>query len=1092
MMKNYFDYGRGVFILVFLASCFSLNAQSNEAMVFTSTKTPTLSNVQTPLQRTVTGVVTSSEDGQPLPGVSVLIVGTSTGTITNIDGKYDIEANSDQVLRFSFIGFVGQEVQVGNSNVLDVSLEPDVEQLEEVIVTGYTSERKADIIGSVGVVDAKNALSTPSANIAQQLQGRAAGVTISGDGAPGEGAKVRIRGFTSFGQSNPLYVIDGVPTQDPATINPNDIESIQVLKDATAASIYGARAAQGVIIITTKRGSEGKIDISYNGYVGTTKVPERSYLDVINTEQYLDYLQRSQPSTFVHPVFGQMSSATIPEYIVSSPGFKGGVSANDSRADPSLYDISDYGAPYQILKTSAGTNWFDEILQQGLIQSHQISATGGNSTANYAVSFNYFNQEGTHKYTDYTRYSARVNSSFKPNKWFSLGENLQIINEESNGSRTRGEGGPWGWAYRYVPYIPVYDIGGGFGGNSVGESGNASNPVAVLTREQYDTRQTWRIFGNMFAEVSPIKNLKVRSSFGIDFNNAYNEDYAFKSYENSENRGLTAYGVNNNSNLTWTWTNTANYTKNFGAKHQVKLLAGTEAINRNVKGIGVSTNTYDFEDPNFINLNTDQFSTPNAYDNQAIRESLYSLFGRVDYIFADKYLFNATIRRDETSKLYEDVRYGTFPAFGVGWRISEESFMQTISWIEDLKIRGGWGQMGSINNVDANNQFTLYNANVGSSFYDINRTNNSATVGYRPSRTGSLTTQWEYSETTNIGFDATLFDGIIDLTVDWYQNNTNDLLVQKVAAPTEPQVAQPYINLGQMVNKGFDISVTNRNQIGNFSYDATLIFSRYVNEVTNIDGNPETFISRGGDRISDIVRTKAGNPIASFWGWEIDPNDRFFDTQEEIDALEQDGAVVGSWKYVDQNGDGKINNDDQTFLGNPHPDFVTSLNLDLKYKNFDFNIFLVWNQGNDLFNNVSYFTDMRVFVGAVSERVVNQDWRPGQDNSGATHPRLAPGAESGYTAFTRTTSNSFYVEDGSFLRGRTAQLGYTFNPALISKIGLGSARIYLQAQNFFTITNYSGSDPDINIQGGDDLTMGVDRGAFPSIAQYLIGLNFSL
>ena len=1093
-MKNYFYYGKFVFLLTFLASCFSLQAQDEKgwANVLASNNTDSQNESFSPTQRKVSGKVTSSEDGQPLPGVSVLIIGTSTGTISDIDGNYEIDVSSDQVLRFSFIGFIEKEVQVGNQSNIDIALEPDVEQLEEVIVTGYTSERKVDIIGSVGVVDTKDALSTPSANLAQQLQGRAAGVTVSGSGAPGAGAKVRIRGFTSFGSSNPLYVIDGVPTKEPGTINPNDIESIQVLKDATAASIYGARAAQGVVIITTKRGDEGKMELSYNGYVGTTKVPERSYLDVINTEQYLDYLKRANDPGFIHPVFGELGSGSVPERIVTSPGFKGGVSANDSRADPSLYDISDFGAPYQIMETSPGTNWFDEILQSGIIQSHQLSTTGGNATANYAVSFNYFNQEGTHKYTNYTRYSARINSSFKPKSWLRIGENLQVINELSDGSRTTGEGGPWGWAYRYVPYIPVYDIGGGFGGNAVGESGNASNPVAVLTRDQYDTRKNWRIFGNAFAEITPIKNLTLRSSFGIDYGNFYNEDYNFKSYENSENRSITAYGVNNNSNVTWTWTNTAAYSKTFGSLHNVKVLAGTEAINFQGKGLGVSTNTFDFENPNFINLNTDQFSTPNAYSNEPIEEALYSVFGRVDYIFADKYLFNATIRRDGTSKIFEDSRYGTFPAFGVGWRISEESFMQNVTWIEELKVRGGWGQMGSIDNVNAGNQFTLFGANIGTSFYDINRTNNSGTVGYTPYRLGSLETVWEFSETTNVGLDATLFDGIIDLSFDWYQNNTNDLLVNRVPTGIEPQVFQPAINLGQMTNKGFDISVTHRNQIGNFSYDATLIFSRYRNEVTNIDGNPETFLSRNGDRLSDIVRTKAGEPIASFWGYEIDPNDRFFDDQAELDAQAQDGAVVGSWKFVDRNGDGEITSEDQTFLGNPHPDFVTSLNLDLKYKNFDFNVFVVWNQGNEIFNNVRYFTDLRVFVGAVSDRVINNDWRPGADNSGATHPRLAPGTDNGYTPFTTGNPSTFFVEDGSFLRGRTAQLGYNFNSSLLSKIGISNARLYLQAQNFFTITDYSGSDPDINIQGDTDLLMGVDRGNFPSIAQYLIGLNFSL
>lgn len=1048
-------------------------------------------------QRTVTGTVISAADNEPLIGASILIKGTSSGTVTDLDGKFSLQASDDDVLIVSYTGYQTLEVTIGAQSELSIALEESSTTLEEVVVTGYSSERKADIIGSVGVIDTKDALTTPSANLAQQLQGRAAGVTVAGSGAPGAGAKVRIRGFTSFGNSNPLYIIDGVPTKNPGTINPNDIESIQVLKDATAAAIYGARAAQGVVIITTRGGQAGKVQVSYDGFYGMTRVPERSYPNLINTEQYVDYLQRTNTSDYIHPVFGQMSSATIPDRIVTSPTFKGGVSANDPRANPDLYDISNYRSAYQIMETSPGTDWFDAILRDAPIQNHQLNLSGGTETATYSASFNFFDQVGAFENTDYQRYAVRLNTSFKPTSWLRIGENMQIINERSRGNRSTGEDSAWGWAYRFVPYIPVNDLGGGFGGNSVGQSGNASNPVAVLTRDADDFSRNWRIFGNTFAEIEPVEGLTVRSSFGIDFGNFFNEDYTYQTYENSENTSITGFGTNNNNNLTWTWTNTATYSKDFG-QHSLKFLTGTEAIQFNGYGLGVSTNTFDFEDPLFINLNTDQFATPNAYSNIPIEEALFSVFGRVDYIFNNKYLFNATVRRDGTSKIAEDVRFGVFPSFGLGWRLSQEPFLQGVRWLDDLKIRGGWGQMGSIDNVNASNQFTLFGSNVGTSWYDITRSNTSAAVGYTPYRSGSLTTVWEISETTNVGLDASFLDGKWGLTVDVYQNNTNDLIVGRVPTGIEPQVFQPSINLGQMTNRGFDISVNNRNRIGDFSYDATLIFSRYVNEVIDIDGNPETFFSQGGERIGDIVRTKAGQPISSFWGYEIDPNDRFFDTQAEIDALDQDGAVVGSWKFVDQDGNGVIDVNDQTWLGSPHPDFVTSFNLDLQYKNFDFSIFLVWNQGNELFNNVKYFTDMRVFVGGVSERVITQDWRPNQDNSNATHPRLAPGAESGYTPFTTGNSNSFYIEDGSFLRGRTMQLGYNFNPDLISKAGFSSARIYLQAQNFFTITNYSGADPDINLTGtigGDndtDLRMGVDAGYFPALAQFLIGVNFTL
>ncbi len=1041
-------------------------------------------------QRTVTGTVTDDQTGEPLIGANILVVGTSVGTVSDLDGSYTLNVPEGTTqLSISYTGYTAQTVELGNSDVIDISMSAG-STLDEVVVTGYASERKADIVGSVGVIDTKDALSTPSANLAQQLQGRAAGVVVSGDGAPGEGAKVRIRGFTSFGNSNPLYIIDGVPTKDPGTINPQDIESMQVLKDATAASIYGARAAQGVIIVTTKGGKAGRIQVSYDGYYGVTRVPENSKLDLIGTQEYVEYLQKISTPGAIHPVFGDLTNPTIPDRIVVSPTFRGGVPASDPRADPSLYDISDFGSIYQIMETAQqGTNWFDEVTQNAPIQSHQVNVSGGGEMGNFSASFNYFDQDGAIIETGFKRYAVRLNTNFTPKKWLRVGQNVQVLNQISEGNRTRGEGGAWGWAYRFVPYIPAFDIQGGYGGNAVGQSGNADNAVAFMQRNRFDFNRTWRVFGNMFAEIEPIEGLVVRTSYGVDYSNNYNESYTFKTYENSENTLITGFGGGNTNNFTWTWTNTASYSRTFAEKHNFKVLVGTEAISFQGEGIFGSSNTFDFEDPNFINFNTDQFATPSLSSYAPIPERLFSVFGRIDYIFNDKYIFNATVRRDGTSKITEDKRFGTFPAFGLGWRISAEPWMQGLSWLDDLKIRGGWGQMGSIDNVNAGNQFTLFAAGIGSSFYDINRTQTGPVVGYRPQRQGSLETIWEFSETTNIGLDASFFGEKLNVVVDVYQNNTNNLLVGRVPTGLEPAVLQPSINLGEMVNRGFDISVNNRNRFGDFTYDATLLFSRYVNEVTNIDGNPETFLSRGGNRISDIVRTQAGQPIASFWGYQIDPNDRFFDNQAEIDALQQDGAIIGGLKFRDLNGDGLINTEDQTWLGSPHPDFVMSLNLQIGWKGFDASIFLIWNKGNELFNNVALFTDLQQFVGGVSTRVTRQDWRPGADNSNATHPILTEG-NAGYSTFTRSNSSSFFIETGSFLRGRTAQIGYTLPQSVLSRLNFTNIRIYVQAQNFFTITDYSGSDPDINIQGGDDLTMGVDQGNFPSLAQYLFGLQF--
>ncbi len=1034
-------------------------------------------------QRTITGTVTDDE-GVPLIGASILVQGTSTGTITDFEGNYSISAGEGDVMVFSYTGYETKQVTVGSSDVIDVELSAGV-ALDEVIVTGYTSERKADIIGSVSVVRTEDMLTAPAANLTEALQGRASGVVVSNNGQPGSGATVRIRGFTSFGNSSPLYVIDGVPTDDPSKINPQDIASVQVLKDATAASIYGARAAQGVVIITTKKGTAGVVRLTYDGYVGTQTIPESTFPDLLNTSQYLEYLQRSNDPSVIHPVFGELGSATIPDRIIVSNSFRGGVSASDPRANPALYTIEDYGNIYQILETSPGTNWFDEVTQSGLMQSHQVTASGGTEQANFSLGFNYFNQEGALVYTGYDRYAVRLNSEFKPKQWLRLGENVQVLYEEFLSGDNRGEASGWAQAFRMVPYIPVYDIQGGWGGNGVGESGNGTSPIAQLFRDKDDDRNNWKVFGNVYAEIEPVKDLVVRTSFGLDYGSFIFRDYILRTYERSENVGTTGYQEQTTNSTFWTWTNTLSYGKTFG-RHNVRALLGTEAVKGTGTGIIVNTNTFDFEDPDFITLNTDQAALPNV-NSPLFRQTLSSVFGRLDYTFNDKYLINATVRRDGSSKFGSENRYAVFPAFGAGWRVSAEPFMQNVSFINDLKIRGGWGQMGSERVVDANNQYTIYFSNVGVTNYDIGRTQNSLAQGYTAQRVGSNATKWETSETTNVGFDASLFGYKLDVSFNWFNNDTKDLLVQRIRNGLEPIVQQPFINIGKMRNRGFDLELTTRGNItSDLKYDFTLTFTHYKNTVIDIDGNPETFFSQNASRLNNVSRTQAGHPIASFYGYQLDG---FFNSQAEVDALEQDGAVVGGWKYKDLDGNGMIDDDDRTFIGSPHPDFIAGFNLGLTFRNFDLSAFFIWNQGNKLYNYTKYFTDMRVFVGGVSTRVLNDGWTP--ENPNASLPRLAPGTQNGYTSFTTSTSNDYYVEDGSYLRARTIQLGYTLPNSILGALNMQRIRLYLQGQNLFTVTNYQGADPDINLLNvnGNDLSMGIDETGYPNPRQLLFGLS---
>jgi TonB-linked SusC/RagA family outer membrane protein len=524
--------------------------------------------------RTVSGRVTATDDGSALPGVNVLVKGTTSGAVTDGNGSYTISVPTDNAtLVFSFIGYTAQEVAVGSRNTVNIALAPDVKALEEVVVTGYQTQRKKDIIGSVAVVNTATTVAQPAANVSSMLQGRAAGITVSGTGAPGAASKVRIRGFTSFGNNDPLWVIDGVPTDNANALNPQDIESIQVLKDPVSASIYGSRAANGVIVVTTKSGTNGKHEISYDGYYGVQTWQNRTFPKMLNTQQYTEYMWRAFEGAGIAPqsqLFGNGSSPVIPQYLWT------GMNVNSANANVNAPDFDRYRVfqdinpdnygPYQIYNTSPGTNWHREIYQVAPVQSHQISATGGGEKAQYAIGFNYFGQEGNYKYTNFNRYSVRANTRFNPVKFLTIGQNMQISYAQQSGGSGNpfdlgggldftNEGSPWAQAYRMVPYLPVYDINGGFAGNGVGESGNGTNPVANLWRGRNNKFGGFNILGNIYARINFLKDFQLSSSFGVDQRVGNGHNFTYITYERAENQ------KNNNFNEyffrggSWTWTN---------------------------------------------------------------------------------------------------------------------------------------------------------------------------------------------------------------------------------------------------------------------------------------------------------------------------------------------------------------------------------------------------------------------------------------------------------------------------------------------------------------------------------------------------------
>lgn len=1036
-------------------------------------------------QKTVTGKVTGEKDKQPIVGATIAVKGGNVATQTGVDGSFTITVPSaNSTLIITSVGFATLEVPLEGKETLAISLKEGGSTLNEVVITGYTAQRKKDIIGAVSVVNNKDLQTTPAANLGVQLQGRAAGVVVSSAGEPGAGAVVRIRGFASAGNNNPLYIIDGIQTSDPSKLNPNDIESMQILKDATSASIYGARASNGVVIITTKQGKIGRSSISYDMYVGAQRIPANSIPDLLNTTEYLDYLTKTNTN---HVLFGNVGNFKIPDFIVVSPGYKGGAMAGDPRVNPDLYNIAN---GYQILKTSPGTNWFKEMSRPGFIQNHQITASGGTDKATFSSSFNYFDQKGTFMETYYKRYSARVNSSFKPKSFLRIGEALQVSYEDRQGGSNRGEGDAWASAYRMVPYIPVYDIKGGFGGNGVGESGNGSSPVANLVRASDNTNKWYRIFGNVFAEVNFTPWLTGKTVFGADMGTQFQKSITKKTYERSENVTTTQLDERSWYYFNWIWTNTLEFKKTFADDHDVKLLAGTEAVKEQSRGLNGFAQNFDFETPDFVSLNT---GVANSLGDRGVgnfnlgASSLFSYFARLDYAFKGKYLLNATFRRDGSSRFGPNARYGNFPAVGAAWRVSDEAFLKNVSWLTDLKLRAGWGIMGSQSNVGASNQFSTYIFSPGRTNYDIGGTNTSSVQGYRPGQEGNLNTKWEETESVNVGVDATLFNGLFDVSVDYYTKNTSDLLVPQLRNGLEPLIGKPFVNFGTMQNRGIDVMITSHTNITrDLKLDATLTFSHYKNKIlkVNQEGTPRIF---GLERLSNAIRTQTDYPIGSFHGFVIDG---FFDDAAELAAgPTMDGAVVGSWKFKDLNGDKKIDDNDRTFIGSPHPDFQMGLNLNLSYKAFDFSAFFFWNQGNDIYNYAKWYTHFRGFVGGVSKDVLYDSWTP--TNKGASLPFLGPTGTTGFTSFTTSNSSSFFIEDGSYLRAKNLQLGYTLPRSLVNTLKIENVRFYIQAQNLFTITKYSGPDPDLMLlnRDGSDNTLGVDLGGFPNLKQFLFGLN---
>jgi TonB-linked SusC/RagA family outer membrane protein len=1031
-------------------------------------------------QKSLSGKVIG-EDGAPIPGVTVVVKGTTSGTITDMDGKFTFNAPATaKTLTVSYIGMKTQELEIGNQTTFNVTLLADVIGVDEVVVVGYGTRMKEELTGSISTVSNEQMKVSTAPSVVSRMQGQVSGVTVTSANRPGGDATIRIRGVGTINNSDPLYVIDGVPAGPGNNINPNDIESITVLKDASSAAIYGSRGANGVIIITTKRGKSNQ-EPSINLNVTTGLTNAIGQYDLLNTSEYAEAVWLSFKNRGVAPTHAQYGNGTapvIPDYILPA-----GKKEGDAAVNPSLYNYPDY----QIYKANKlGTNWYDEIYQTGLIQDYDLSVTGGGEKGVYAFSGNYRDEDGFLINTNFKRYTFRMNSEAKFSNWLKAGESLQTvyINEHGNFD-DNGEGTAISHAYRMQPIVPVYDIQGNFAGSRAPEMGNAANPVAVLERAKNNNGKWVRILGNAYAEATLMEGLSFKTLLGFNFGQWNYKGYTIPTYEASEPNKVNGLAVNSNYSLQWNWTNTVNYNKTFNDIHRFNVVLGTEAIENYYSSLNASRSQYFSENPDYMQLDSGEINKDNS--GSASEWSLFSVFGRVNYDLMGKYFMEGTVRRDGSSRFSSAHRYGTFPAGSVGWEMSKEGFMaNTKNWLDVLKLRAGYGVSGN-DQIGNYNSYTTYASDKYKASYALDGSNSAAITGFMPSALGNVDVTWETTKTLNVGVDATFFKRKLNFSIDAWQRNTTDMLFQEPIPQVVGVATAPFVNIGEMKNKGYDIELGYNNTALNdkLKYNINATLSHYKNEILKLSGDPKRTVDAGSLRQMTYTRYAMGTAYPEFFGYIVDG---IFQTQAEADAWPQYGTTTynapGHFKFRDINGDKKITPDDRTFIGTPHPKFTGGLNIDLSYANFDLNMFFYGSYGNKLVNYVSRWIDYGMFNGGLSKDALYKTWGSPylKNNADAELPKLDQ------NDISQQPSTAF-LQDGSFLKMKSLRLGYTVPKNVLQKISVKNLRIYAQVSNLFTITKYKGLDPELNTSGSG---MGLDQGAWPSARQVMFGINLGL
>jgi TonB-linked SusC/RagA family outer membrane protein len=1044
----------------------------------------------------ITGKITDKATGESLIGASVLIKGTATGTVTDIDGAFSIAAKTGDILMVSYTGFTGIEVPVGNEPVLNIALSSGV-QIEEVVVTGYSTSKKRDFSGAVSIVKAAELKAIPSGNVEQQLQGRVSGVTVVTNGQPGTTSIIRVRGFGALGGNEPLYIVDGVPVGSTDFLNPDDIESTTVLKDAASASIYGARAANGVIVYTTKKGikNKSKVNITYDGLFGITDPNVAGAPKMLSPQEQADWTHIAYRNNaaangtavvYNHPQYGTAAQATLPDYLHANG--QNGVRGSVDLAAIQAAAASSPGTVFLIKPNLAGTNWYDAITRTALTQRHTLGFQGGGENSRYYISLGAQNQDGILIQNNFKRYSLRMNTEFNLTKNLRVGQTLQFTYRSIHGQQGRAGGQGIAdeesqvlAAYRMPTVIPIFDELGQYASTKAAGFNNPRNPVRSLTLNNKDDRSyNAGGFGNVYAELDILKNLTLRSSIGGNYFSSFFKDYNYKYLGDSEPEASNSFSEGSLNGFGWVNTNTATYSLKLG-KHTFNLLAGAEFLNtgkgRSINGSGLNPFSTDLD---YVNLNVVQ--SPQVNSNLFSGVNFQSLFSKLDYNYADKYYISATVRRDGASRFGINNRFGVFPAFSAAWRVTGEDFLKSSTFLSDLKIRGGWGQMGNSNNVDPANQYSLYAASRGNSFYPISGQNSGVDEGYFRSRIGNPDAKWETSTTINFGFDATLLSGKWEIVADLWRKNTKDLLYTvPLPAVVGNSASAPAVNIASMRNGGLDFLIINRGKLSSsITYDISWTSSFLKNEITYLAPNI-LFFNGGSYRGVNPIRNQVGRPISSFFGYKVLG---YFKDKADVDASPaQSGKGIGRFKYEDTNGDGKIDPTDRTNIGNPVPKYTGGLVFNVQFKNFDAGTYLYTSLGNKIFNFSKWFTDFfGSFEGSGKGVRAKESWTPALGDNAK-----APIWESASNISTNAGENSWYVEDGSYLRVQYLTLGYTLPASMIKSIGLSKARISIAGTNLFTFTKYTGLDPAVG--GAVDTNFGIDVGNYPTTRGFTVGVN---